>query len=135
MKERGQVIIDTSAILAVLLSEPERTSLLESTASATLVAPASVPWEVGNALSAMLKRGRISGAQAQRVIESYAEIPLRLIDVDLGAAVEVAGELGRYAYDADFLVCAAVHHAPLLTLDAALARAARSAGLRLVEVA
>lgn len=135
MQRHGQIIIDTSAILAVLLGEPERVSLLESTAGATLVAPASVPWEVGNALSAMLKRGRVTGSQAQQVIESYAKIPLRLIDVDLGAAVEVAGELGLCAYDAYFIVCAAVHRSPLLTLDAALARAARSAGLRLVEVA
>lgn len=135
MRVTGQIIVDTSALLAVLLSEPEREALLAVTAGATLVAPASVPWEIGNALSAMIKRGRISAAQAQQVVESYTQIPLRLIDVDLGAAVDVAGELGLYAYDAYFIVCAAVHRAPLLTLDAALARAAKGAGLRLVEVA
>lgn len=130
-----QIIIDTSAILAVLTSEPERGALLAATEGATLVAPGSVPWEIGNALSAMLKRGRLSSEQAVAVAVQFARIPLRLIDVDLAASVEVAGRLGLYAYDAYFLVCAAVHRAPLLTLDAALARAARTSGLNLVEVA
>ena len=129
-----QIVIDTSAILAVLTSEPERAALLEVTEGATLVAPASVPWEIGNALSAMLKRGRVDPEQAESVVRSYSRIPLRLVDVDLVTAVETAGRLGLYAYDAYFIVCAAVHRAPLLTLDAALARAARSAGIRLVEV-
>lgn len=129
-----QVIVDTSAILAVLLSEPERAALLDATRGATLVAPASLPWEVGNALSAMRKRGRLSEAQAAEVIDGYSQIPLRLVEVDLTASVEVAGRLGLYAYDAYFIVCAAVHRAPILTLDAALARAATAAGLRLVEV-
>ncbi|HVX88537.1 MAG TPA: type II toxin-antitoxin system VapC family toxin [Gemmatimonadales bacterium] len=130
-----QIIVDTSAILAVLLGEPERDALLEATAGATLVAPGSVPWELGNALSAMVKRGRLTVAQAERVVESYARIPIRLIDVDLAASVEVAGRFGLYAYDAYFLVTALVHRAPLLTLDAGLARAAGAAGVRLVEVA
>jgi predicted nucleic acid-binding protein len=135
MSAGTQIIIDTSAILAVLLSEPERAALLATTADATLVAPASVPWEVGNALSAMVKRGRLTTEQAATVVENYGKVPLRLIDVDLGTAVDVAGRGGLYAYDAYFIVCAAVHRAPLLTLDAGLARAAKAAGLRLVEVA
>lgn len=129
-----QVIVDTSAILAVLLSEPERAALLDVTRGATLVAPGSVPWEIGNALSALRKRGRLTEAQAVEVIDGYAKIPLRLVEVDLSASVEVAGRLGLYAYDAYFIVCAAVHRAPILTLDAALARAATAAGLRLVEI-
>jgi predicted nucleic acid-binding protein len=134
MTSSGQIILDTSALLAVLTSEPERAALLEATEGCALVAPASVPWEVGNALSAMLKRKRLTVAQAEKVIESYSRIPLRLIDVDLASSVEVAGRLGLYAYDAYFIVCAAVHRAPLLTLDAGLARAAKKAGIRLVEV-
>jgi predicted nucleic acid-binding protein len=135
MNGNDQIVIDTSALLAVLTSEPERDGLLRATLGATLVAPGSVTWEVGNALSAMLKRGRLNESQAAQVIESYSGIPLRLIDVDLAASVEVAAKFGLYAYDAYFIVCAAVHRAPLLTLDAGLARAAKSAGLRLVEVA
>jgi predicted nucleic acid-binding protein len=134
MPESHQVIVDTSALLAVLTGEPERAALLVATEGRTLVAPASVPWEVGNALSAMLKRRRVTGAQAASIVANYHRIPLRLIDVDLATSVEVAERLGLYAYDAYFIVCAAVHRAPLLTLDAGLARAASKAGIRLLEV-
>ena len=129
-----QVVVDTSALLAVLTSEPERAALLAATRGATLLAPGSVPWEIGNALSAMLKRRRIDEDQAARIVGGFTRIPLRLIDVDLATAVEVAGRFGLYAYDAYFIVCAAVHRAPILTLDSALARAAKGAGLRTVEL-
>lgn len=129
-----QIVLDTSALLAVLVSEPERPALLRVTEGATLVAPASLHWELGNALSAMLRRHRIDGPQAASAIASYGRVPLRLVDVDLPTAVELAEQLGLYAYDAYFLVCALVHRAPLLTLDGALGRAARKAGIRLVEV-
>ena len=134
MTDNAQIVVDTSAILAVLLGEPERDALIKATADRTLMAPASVPWELGNALSAMRKRGRLDADQASAALAGYAQIPLRLIDVDLPTSVEVAGQLGLYAYDAYFIVCAAVHRAPLLTLDAALARAAKGAGIRVLEV-
>lgn len=134
MTRAAQVVVDTSALLAVLLGEPERDALIRLTADRTLVAPGSVPWEMGNALSAMRKRGRLDADQANTVLEGYARIPLRLIDVDLATSVETAGQLGLYAYDAYFIVCAAVHRAPLLTLDAALARAAQGVGIRVLEV-
>src|ERR1700747_47959 len=54
-----EIVIDTSALLAVSGEQPERAALIRLTRGATLVAPASVHWEVGNALSAMFKRKAI----------------------------------------------------------------------------
>lgn len=130
----AQLIIDASALLAVLMGESERETILRRTTGATLIAPASLPWEVGNALSAMLRRGRIDGVQAGALATNFGRIPIRLVEVDLVTALEVAERHHLYAYDAYFLVCAAVHRAPLLTLDATLARATRDAGLRTLEV-
>jgi predicted nucleic acid-binding protein len=45
--------------------------------------------------------------------------------------VEVAAEHQLYAYDAYLIVCALQQRAPLLTLDAALGRAAAAAGVTL----
>ena len=42
--------------------------------------------------------------------------------------------MGMYAYDAYFLDCAARRAAPLLTLDRGLKRAAKAAGITLLEV-
>ena len=128
------IVIDTSALVAVLLSEPERPGLVRATKGAALIAPASVHWEVGNALSAALKRHRVTTAQAQRALAVYERIPVRFVDVELGLALEIAAREAIYAYDAYLLACALIHRAPLLTLDARLARTAAAAAITLVEV-
>ncbi|MCC6525678.1 MAG: type II toxin-antitoxin system VapC family toxin [Polyangiaceae bacterium] len=129
------VVIDTSALVAVLVSEPERTALVRATQGADLVAPGSVHWEVGNAMSALLKRRRATLAQAQHALVAYAAIPIRLIDIDLALALEISAKHALYAYDAYLVACALTQRAPLLTLDHGLARAARAAGVALLGVA
>lgn len=129
-----ELVIDTSALIAVIANEPEKPSLVRATAGATLVAPASVPWEVGNAFSAMLKRGRITVDQAKSALQVYQRIPLRLVDVDLETAVSLSHELGIYAYDAYLLASARSQRCPLLTLDRGLVHAAGQAGVAIVEV-
>jgi predicted nucleic acid-binding protein len=126
------IIIDTSAIIAVLLSEPERAMLVEVTRGAELAAPASVHWEVGNALSAGLKRRRLTLAEGQRALTAYEAIPIRFVEVDLALSLELAADHGLYAYDAYLLTCALQQRAPLLTLDAGLTRTAATLGINLV---
>lgn len=128
------MIIDTSAILAVVANEPERPALIAATAGRELIAPGSVPWEIGNALSAMLKRRRITPAQAQEAVAVFRRIQIRLVDVDLSEAVRIAAGSNIYAYDAYLIACARSRRLPLLTLDRGLARAAAQAGVTLVEV-
>ena len=100
------LVIDTSAIIAVIANEPERPAIVEHTIGANLVAPASVHWEVGNAFSAMFKRRRITLRQAEQAIESYEQMPIRFVDVDLGQSLELCDRLGVYAYDSYLLTCA-----------------------------
>lgn len=127
-------VIDTSALVAVLISEPQRTALIRVTDGIDLIAPGSVHWEIGNAMSSLLKRRRATLAEVQRCLTAYEAIPLRLVDVDLALALEFAAEHGLYAYDAYLLVCALAQRAPLLTLDRGLALAASAAGIEVVEV-
>lgn len=127
-------VIDTSALLAVLVGESERVALIAATIGVELLAPASVHWEVGNALSALLKRKRITLPQAQRALDAYAAIPIRFLDVDLALALGIAAEHKLYAYDAYLLTCALAQRARLLTLDRGLQRAAVAAGVQLIEV-
>ena len=129
-----QIVIDTAALLAVLLEEPERPALLAATTGAVLFAPASLPWEVGNALVAAVRRRRLPAAEAEAGWSAYEKIPIRLVEVDIGRAIAVASERGLYAYDAYMLELARTRGLPLLTLDAKLNDAARLAGIALVEV-
>ena len=52
-----ELVADTSAIIAVIANGSERAAILERTVGAELIAPASVHWELGNAFSAMFRRG------------------------------------------------------------------------------
>jgi predicted nucleic acid-binding protein len=56
-----------------------------------------------------------------------------LAEIDAEHALEIAVELGLYAYDACVLETARGQRLPLLTLDRGLERAAHRLGLRLVE--
>jgi len=43
------VVIDTSALVAVIFGEPERNRIVDFTTGNTLIGPGSIPWEIGNA--------------------------------------------------------------------------------------
>lgn len=124
-----EITVDTSVVLSVCTNEPSKARLIALTAGSSLIAPASIHWEVGNALSAMLKQARINLQQAQACVVAYRAIPIKLVDVDLTQAVALAARFRIYAYDAYLLVCALQSRSPLLSLDAALNRAARDLGL------
>jgi predicted nucleic acid-binding protein len=125
------MVVDTSAVLAVLLEEPERIALIAATRGATLYAPPSLPWEVGNALVALVRRRRLTLAEARRVWDAFQSVPMRLVDIDVGQAIASATELALYAYDAYMLELAVQRGLPLLTLDQKLRHAARARGVTL----
>jgi predicted nucleic acid-binding protein len=129
-----EIVIDTSAILAVIAEQPEKAELVRLTRGATLVAPPSVHWEVGNALSAMFKRRAIGMDEALTLLESYAEVPIRFIDLALKQAVELSARLNVYAYDAYVIACAVNQRAPILSLDSELRARARELKLDVLEV-
>lgn len=129
-----RVTIDTSAVISVLTKEAHRKAIIRATRGVELLAPASVHWEIGNAFSAMLRRGRIDSADAQRAVEAYRNIPLRLIEVDLSAALRIVEATGLYAYDAYILACAGTQRAPVISLDQGLLEAARNIGIPIVEI-
>jgi len=128
------IVIDTSALLAVIIAEPERDRIVDLTSGQTLIGPGSIPWEIGNAFSAMLKQRRLGLAEAQQGLKIFHSIPLRFVRVDLNNAISIAHQAKVYAYDAYFLDCSIRHGAPLLTLDSGLKRAALKLGVKLVEV-
>jgi predicted nucleic acid-binding protein len=135
MQDRPVTIaIDTSAILAVLLSEPSRAGLIAVTDGCSLISAPSLPWEVGNALIAGVRKRRLTEEAVLTAWANYGMIPVRLAQLDAAKALELAVALRVYAYDAYMLEAARSERAPLLTLDAALARAARSIGVSVMEL-
>ena len=128
------VVVDTSVIIAVISNEPQRSKLIALTSGADLIAPHSVHWEIANAFSAMLKRGRVTLEQALQAIQIYRQIPIRLVEIELEDALIIATQLGLYAYDAYLIRCALKYNASLISLDRGLLQAARQAGASVIEV-
>jgi predicted nucleic acid-binding protein len=128
------VIVDASTLIAVIANEPEKEAIISATLDVHLIAPVSVHFEIGNAFSAMLKRHRISLGKCLDALEVYQRIPIRLVDVELEASLQIADGLGIYAYDAYVIRCAERYRAPILTLDRALREHARSNGVQVLEI-
>jgi predicted nucleic acid-binding protein len=130
----SDLIADTSTVIAVFANEPEKPLLIAKSEGYDLIAPGSQYWEIGNAFSAMIKRGRITLEQAKAAIEVYAQIPIDLIEVDLKQPSEIVDRYKVYAYDAYMIVCVLNRRCPLLTLDGDLAYAAKAANEEVWEV-
>ena len=127
------LIADTSTVIAVIANEPEKPLLIAKTQGYDLIAPRSLYWEIGNAFSAMIKRGRITLEQATTAIEIYEQISINLVDIDLKQALKIVDKHKVYAYDAYIIACALNRNCPLLTLDGGLAYAAKAAGVEVWE--
>lgn len=127
-------VVDASVIIAVIANEPEKEKLIQITKGADLLAPASIHWEIGNAFSAMLKRGRITLDQTMKAIAIYHQIPIRFTEVELEETLSIANEHEIYAYDAYLVRCALKYNSALLTLDRKLAQVAQEMHINVIEV-
>lgn len=128
------IIIDTSALIAVIVDEPERDRIVEVTKENTLIGPGSIPWEIGNAFSAMFKQNRLTLKEAERGLAIFESIPLRYVEVDFSNTLKLSKKTNMYAYDSYFLDCATRYKAPLMTLDQKLKAAAQNINIETLEV-
>ena len=134
----GRVVIDSSVTLAWVLSDedgPTLERLLDVADPPVLVAPAVRALEVANGLLQSLRRRRITESEAIHALDLIRALTADL-ELDRGqrafdAAFALAREHGLSAYDAAYLDLAMVDGAALCTLDEALAKAARAAGVAL----
>lgn len=123
-----KAVIDTSIIMAVILNEPSRSNIISSTVGVSLLAPFSVYWEIGNALSALMKRKRINSVQAQEAFLEYQKIPIQFAEIDMLQSIDLSAQLQIYAYDAYLIACALKNNTQLMTLDQGLIHAAKQCG-------
>jgi predicted nucleic acid-binding protein len=128
-----EIVADTNTFLAVALEEPERARIVELATGCDLVAPEVLPFEIGNALTAMVKRGVLQTREVGTVWDVVQAIQVDLRTVDVKEALGIAVRFGLYAYDAYFLECALGLRLPLLTLDKAMKSVARELGIEVLE--
>ena len=129
-----KITADTNTFLAVTLYEPERDGIINLSVGNELIAPEVLPFEIGNALSVMLKRQRITQQELPGIWLATQKIPVDLRRIDIPKALEIASQFNIYAYDAYFLTCALSLHSPLLTLDRRMIEVANDLGIHTMEV-
>ena len=129
-----KIVIDTSALIAVIVDGPERERIIEITAGNNLIAPSSIPWEIGNAFSAMFKQGRLDIKEAKKGLKIFESVPLQYTKTDFFNSILIAKQKNMYAYDAYLLDCSIRMSAPILTLDKKLKSVAKSLNIHVIEV-
>jgi len=121
---------EATAITETLLSR--LSSLIDSA-----IVPALWLYEVANVTELAVRKRRITAEKADAFLESLADLPIEVEDPALSRMfVSVRALAGRYeltAYDASYLELAIRHKLPIATSDNALAKAARAAGVGLVQ--
>mgnify|MGYP000185657750 FL=1 len=126
------IIADTNIFLAIALNEPEKKRIIQFTSGVNIIAPEILPYEIGNALSAMTKRKQVTHDEALSAQKTVASIPVRLIGVDVQHSLKIALDYDIYAYDAYFLRCAIFLNAPLMTLDKRLQKVATKLNIKVL---
>jgi predicted nucleic acid-binding protein len=126
-------VADTNIFLAVILDEPEKANIIQLTSETDIISPEIMPYEMGNALTAMVKRKQLTHDEALSTFEAANSIPVRLVSVDIQQALKLAFEHNIYAYDAYFLYCAKHLSCPLITLDKRMKKAAYDLGIEILE--
>ena len=127
------IVSDTNIFLAIALDQHEKERIIALTTDAEAVAPDILPYEIGNALSAMVKRKQITDVEAMSALATANNIPVRLQSVDIQKALKLAIEFNIYAYDAYFIQCAKAMSCPLLTLDRKMRQVSIKLGIEIIE--
>ena len=128
-----KIVADTNTFIAVALEEPEKRQIIRFTVGKELVAPEVLPFEVGNALTAMVKKRALDPNEVISAWDAVQTIPVELRRIDIQAALGLAVRFNIYAYDAYFIECALSLRCPMLTLDHRMKMVARDVGIRILE--
>ena len=128
-----KIIADTNTFIAVALNEPEKGKIIRLTEGHDLIAPDVLPFEIGNALTAMMKKNVLKKEEVESAWEIVQQIPVDLRPINIKSALSIAIQFNLYAYDAYFLECAKYLRSPLLTLDLGMQRVAREIGITILE--
>jgi predicted nucleic acid-binding protein len=128
-----KIIADTNTFIAVALNEPEKGKIIELTEGHDLIAPDVLPFEIGNALTAMMKKNALKKKEVVSAWEIVQQIPVDLRHTKIKSALSIAIKYNLYAYDAYFLECAENLRSPLLTLDVGMQIVAREIGISILE--
>jgi predicted nucleic acid-binding protein len=125
-------LLDASAVIAVIIEEPEGSKVIELTKESVLVSPYTIRVEIANALTRMMRRHILAQEGMLKAFELFEALPIDLLDVDFKRVLEIAWTHKIYAYDACYLEVAQRLNLPLITFDKGMAKAGNNMGLTIL---
>lgn len=128
-----EITADASIFLSVVLDETDRDWIIEKTAGSNAVSPEILPYEIGNALIAVKRKGRLSDRDVLRAFDISQRIAVRLVPVKIHDAMRLALRFNIYAYDAYYLQCCIENKLSLFSLDRRMCDIARILEIAVVE--
>ena len=132
-------VLDASVGAAWLLSDEQSYNtgaVLEAVEIYGALAPSLLRYELRNILIMATRRGRLPDGEAVRALGRVRRLTVETADMTLpgdSGIVELAERHRLTAYDAAYLQLAVERAVPLTTADGALAQAATSEGVELLE--
>lgn len=128
-----EIVADTSAFLAVVLNESDRDWIIHKTTGRSIISPEILPYEIGNALIGVKRKGRLNDREILRAFDLSQRIAVRLVSVKIHDAMKIALRFNIYAYDAYYLQCCIENKLPLISLDDRMCDIAGNLGIKVVE--
>jgi predicted nucleic acid-binding protein len=128
-----EILLDASAIIAVIVDEPESNIVINCTKGAITVSPSIVSFEIANSLTKMMKKGIINNEEKMiNFIKIFQKIPIKIAEINLEKSLEIAWNYKLYAYDAFYLETAKRLNLPLLTFDSGMRRIGKEMGITIL---
>ena len=115
-------VVDASAVAAVLFDEPEAGAIVAG-AESSLIAPSLLRYELASVCATKLRRDPSQSGVTLARYELLDAMEIEFVDPDWASLPRLAETWNLSAYDAAYLQLALARAAPLVTLDARLARA------------
>ncbi|HJU41657.1 MAG TPA: type II toxin-antitoxin system VapC family toxin [Vicinamibacterales bacterium] len=119
------LVVDASAVGAVVFEEPEGATIRAHIRDETLIAPQLIDYELANVAVKKIRRNLEPAPVVLAMMTRIEDLAIRRVAVPAADVVELAGRTGLSAYDAAYLWLAHSQDVELVTLDARLAHTDR----------
>ena len=116
------VVVDASALAAMVFGEAEGRTIAAHLESETLIAPSLIDYELVNVALKRVRRNPGLAVQIGLSLAAALQMPLTRVAVPGLDVLVLASETGLTAYDAAYLWLARSRDCELVTLDKGLAR-------------
>ncbi len=128
-----EIVADASAFLAVVLNESDRDWIIQRTTGKSIVSPEVLPYEIGNALIAVKRKGRLDNREILKAFNLSQRIAVKLVSVKIHDAMKIALRFNIYAYNAYYLQCCMENKLSLISLDDRMCDIAENLGIKVVK--